>query len=165
MGTPYLGEIRVFSFNYPPKGWAFCNGQTLAINQNQALFALLGTMYGGDGRTTFQLPNLQGRMPIHVGNTFTQGQVGGEANHTLTSTEMPSHNHSATGVTTAASSAAATNATWAASPKNPYSAAKNTVMAPGALGNIGDSQPHNNLPPYLTLSFCIALNGIFPSRN
>ncbi len=165
MATPYLGEIRVFSFNYPPKGWAFCNGQTLAINQNQALFALLGTTYGGDGRTTFQLPNLQGRMPIHLGNGFTQGQVGGEVNHTLITTEMPAHNHSATGVTTPASSAPATNATWAASPKNPYSTTHNAVMAPGALGNAGSSQPHNNLPPYLTLSFCIALTGIFPSRN
>jgi microcystin-dependent protein len=165
MATPYLGEIRVFSFGFPPKGWALCNGQTLAINQNQALFALLGTTYGGNGTTTFQLPNLQARMPIHVGNGFTQGQVGGEATHTLISSEMPSHNHSAIGVTTTASSPAATNATWAASAKNPYSTAHNTTMAPGVLGNTGGSQSHDNMPPYLTLNFCIALNGIFPSRN
>jgi microcystin-dependent protein len=165
MATPYLGEIRVFSFGYAPKGWAFCNGQTLPITENQALFALLGTTYGGDGITTFQLPNLQGRMPVHLGTGFAQGQKGGESAHTLISSEMPLHNHLANGVTTNATVAAATGGTWAASTKNPFSAAANTTMAPSGLASTGGGQPHNNLPPYLTLNFCIALNGIFPSRN
>jgi microcystin-dependent protein len=165
MGTPYLGEIRVFSFAFAPKGWALCNGQTLAINQNTALFSLLGTTYGGNGSSTFQLPNLQGRMPVHMGNGFTEGQLGGEMNHTLITSEMPSHRHTATGVSTNATVAAATNATWAASPKNPYATGTNVTMAPGALSTLGGGQPHNNMPPYLTLNFCIALQGIFPSRN
>ncbi len=165
MGTPYLGEIRAFSFGYAPKGWALCNGQTLAINQNQALFALLGTMYGGNGQTTFQLPNLQGRMPIHTGDGFSQGAIGGEAAHTLILSEIPQHNHNAVGVTTEAASPAATNATWAASTHNPYASASNASMSPAALATTGGSQPHDNMPPYLTLNFCIALQGIFPSRN
>lgn len=165
MATPYLGEIRVFSFGFAPKGWALCNGQTLAIQQNQALFALLGTMYGGNGQTTFQLPNLQARMPIHAGNGFSQGQVGGESAHTLTTNEIPSHSHSAIGVTTNATTPTATGNTWAASDKNPYGTTANTTMAPSVLGNTGGSQPHNNMPPYNTLNFCIALTGIFPSRN
>lgn len=165
MSTPFIGEIRVFGFAFPPKGWALCNGQTLPINQNQALFSLLGTMYGGDGRTTFQLPNLQARMPVHQGNGFTQGAAAGEAAHTLITTEVPAHNHTATGVTTNASTSSAAGATWAASTKNPFAAAASTTMSPGALGNTGGSQPHDNMPPYLTLNFCIALQGIFPSRN
>ena len=165
MGTPYLAEIRVFSFGFAPKGWAMCNGQTLPINQNQALFALLGTTYGGNGQTTFQLPNLQARMPIDFGNGFDQGASGGEGTHTLIVSETPQHNHTAAGVTTTASTPTASNATWGASVKNPYAAAPNTAMAPGALNNAGGSLPHDNMPPYLTLNFCIALNGIFPSRN
>lgn len=165
MAEPFLGEIRVFTFNFAPKGWAMCNGQTLPINQNQALFALLGTMYGGNGQTTFQLPNLQARMPIHNGNGYTQGQNGGEAAHTLITSEMPGHTHTALGVTSAATIASATNATWASSTKNPYAGSPNTTMAAGALGNAGGSQPHDNMPPYLALNFCIALTGIFPSRN
>src|SRR5271156_3830775 len=100
MATPFLGEVRIVSFNYPPKGWAFCNGQTLSISQNTALFSLLGTFYGGDGIQTFQLPNLQARMPLHAGPGFTQGQAAGEVNHTLIMTEMSSHNHLAQGVAT-----------------------------------------------------------------
>jgi microcystin-dependent protein len=165
MGTPYLSEIRIVSFNFPPKGWAFCNGQTLPINQNQALFALLGTTYGGDGITTFQLPNLQARMPVHVGNGFNLGQTGGEANHTLTMTEMPSHNHQAQGSSATASSPSAGGNTWAVSTKNPYSTTPNTTLSPATAGMTGGSQSHNNMPPYLTLNFVIALNGIFPTRN
>lgn len=165
MGTPYLAEIRVFSFAFAPRGWALCNGQTLAINQNQALFSLLGTTYGGNGTTTFQLPNLQGRMPVHMGNGFTEGQPGGEVNHTLIASEMPSHRHTATGVSTNATVAAATNATWADSAKHPYATTTNVALAPGALSTLSGGQPHNNMPPYLTLNFCIALQGIFPSRN
>lgn len=165
MSEPFIGEIRTFGFNFPPRGWAFCNGQTLPINQNQALFALLGTMYGGNGTTTFQLPNLQGRMPIHIGNGYTQGEAAGEAAHTLITSEMPQHTHTANGVTTTANSPAATNNTWAASAKNPYAASANATMSSNALGSLNGSQPHDNMPPYLTVSFCIALQGIFPSRN
>jgi microcystin-dependent protein len=165
MAEPFLGEIRVFSFNFAPRGWAMCNGQTLPINQNQALFALLGTMYGGNGQTTFQLPNLQASMPIHNGNGYAQGSGGGETTHTLISNEMPQHNHIASGVTSNATTPTATGATWAASTRNPYAAAANTTMAAGALSNAGGSQPHDNMPPYLALNFCIALEGIFPSSN
>ncbi len=165
MGTPYLAEIRVFSFNFPPRGWAFCNGQTLAINQNAALFSLMGTTYGGDGITTFQLPNLQGRMPVHNGNGLPQGSVSGETAHTLITSEMPNHSHAATGVSTSATTPTATSNTWASSNQNPYATAPNTAMSPGALSTIGGSQPHDNMPPYLVLNFCIALEGIFPSRN
>jgi microcystin-dependent protein len=165
MATPYLAEIRVFSFGFAPKGWALCNGQTLPINQNQALFSLLGTTYGGNGVTTFQLPNLQARMPVHVGSGYIQGQTAGDSSHTLITSEMPAHNHIATGVSTNATVAAATNATWAASAKNPYATSANVALASGALSTLNGSQPHNNMPPYLTLNFCIALDGIFPSRN
>ncbi len=165
MSTPYLGEIRIVSFNFPPKGWAFCNGQTLAINQNQALFALLGTTYGGNGQTTFQLPNLQASMPVHQGNGFNLGQLGGESQHTLIASEMPSHNHAAQGVSTTASSASATGNAWATTAQNAYAATANTTMLPAALATAGGGQPHPNMPPYLVLNFIIALEGIFPSQN
>jgi len=165
MGTPYLGEIRVVSFNFAPKGWALCNGQTLSIQQNAALFSLLGTTYGGNGVNTFQLPNLQASMAIHVGSGFVQGQVGGEVNHTLITQEMPAHTHIAQGVATNASSSEATGNTWASSAQSPYGTTPNTTMAPAVLSLVGGSQPHPNMPPYLVLNFVIALQGIFPSRN
>lgn len=165
MASPYLSEIRIVSFNFPPKGWAFCNGQTLPINQYQALFSLMGTTYGGNGTTTFQLPNLQARMPLHMGNGFVLGQVAGEVNHTLVTAELPAHNHNAHGVAAAASSASSTGDTWAASEKNPYATSPNTTMSPSALTSTGGGQPHNNMPPYLVLNFIIALQGIFPSRS
>lgn len=165
MSQPFLGEMRMVSFNFPPKGWAFCNGQILAIAQNQPLFALLGTTYGGDGVRTFQLPNLQASMPIHTGNGFTLGQVGGEAQHTLVTGEMPAHVHTAQGVSTTASSPSATSNTWASATQNPYAASPNTTMGSNALSTTGGSQPHPNLPPYLVLNFIIALQGIFPSQN
>jgi microcystin-dependent protein len=165
MATPYLGEIRIASFNFPPRGWALCNGQVMAINQNQALFALLGTMYGGNGQTTFQLPNLQASMPIHMGSSFVQGQVGGEFQHTLVSTEVPAHNHTAQGVSTTASSANATGSTWAQATASPYAGTPNTTMSPNSVSMTGGSQPHPNMPPYLTLNFIIALSGIFPTRS
>jgi|SRR5271170_2877003 len=165
MATPYLGEIRIVSFNFAPKGWAFCNGQTLSIAQSQALFSLLGTTYGGNGIQTFQLPNLQGSMPIHAGNGFVQGQVGGEVNHTLITQEIPSHTHTAQGVSTTASTPEASGNTWAASIQNPYGATPNTTLGPKALSTVGGSQPHPNMPPYLVMNFIIALQGIFPSRN
>ena len=166
MGTPFLGEIRIVSFNFPPKGWAFCNGQVLPINQNQALFSLLGTMYGGDGRVNFALPNLQGRIPVHVGSGFVQGQQGGEASHTLISSEMPAHTHPAVASSNAADQGSPQSNYWAYENSNAYSAgAADASMAPQAISSFGGSQPHNNLSPYLVLSFCIALQGIFPSRS
>jgi microcystin-dependent protein len=163
MSEPFLGEIKIISWNYPPRGWAFCNGQLLQINQNQALFAILGTTYGGNGQTTFALPNLQGRSPIHLGNGFTSGAVGGESAHTLTVQELPAHNHILQA--TAANGDTPIPATLA-NANNLYStAAANTTLAPGSVGSVGGSQPHDNMSPYLVLNFIIALQGIFPSRN
>jgi microcystin-dependent protein len=166
MAEPYLGEIKLVSFNYPPKGWALCNGQLLPINQNQALFSILGTTYGGDGRTTFALPNLQGRVPMHFGNGYVLGQQGGEAGHTLTTAELPNHaHHQATG--DQASSNTPKGNVLATKPrlgKNIYTAPANPVgLQPAASGPGG--QPHSNLQPSLVLNFAIALVGIFPSRN
>lgn len=165
MSEPFLGEIRIVSFNFAPKGWALCNGQLLPINQYQALFSLLGTTYGGNGIQNFQLPNYQARMPVHVGNGYVQGEAAGEAAHTLIQTEMPLHTHSAVGVTTNANSASASGNAWASSGQNPYAATPNTQMSPSVLKTTGGSQPHDNMAPYLTLNFVIALSGIFPSRN
>jgi len=163
MSEPYIGEIKMVSFNFPPKGWAFCNGQLLAINQNQALFSILGTTYGGDGRTTFGLPNLQARVPLHTGNGFNLGASGGESAHTLVVTELPRHVHVLQG--TAANGDTPTPTTLA-NVNNFYSSAKpNTSLTPGSIGDTGGTQPHDNMSPYLVLNFIIALVGIFPSRN
>jgi microcystin-dependent protein len=157
----------MFSFNFAPKGWALCNGQLLPINQNQALFSLLGTTYGGDGRVNFALPDLRSRVPLHYGNFFTQGQTGGEEAHTVTQQEMPQHIHFAQASNSDGDGPAPGNtAVLAASPTkfwNSVSAA--TTLAPGTIGNTGGSQPHLNMQPFLTASFCIALQGIFPSQN
>ncbi len=165
MAEPFLSEIRIMSFGFPPKGWALCNGQLLPINQNQALFALLGTTYGGNGQTTVALPDLRGQVPIHVGAGHTLGQKGGEQAHTLTMSEMPQHPH----VLQASSldgNSALTSGTVLATAANVYAAPGSlTTIQPATVGNVGGSQAHNNLMPYLTLSFCIALQGIFPSRN
>jgi microcystin-dependent protein len=165
MGTPYLAEIRVFSFNFAPKGWALCNGQLLPINQNQALFSLLGTTYGGNGQTTFALPNLQGRTPLHFGNGYVLGQAAGEANHTLLASEMPQHTHTALASAGAANSGVPTNNFWANGNQPAYDPNPTGPMVVAAVSMVGSSQPHNNTPPYLTLLFCIALQGIFPSQN
>jgi microcystin-dependent protein len=170
MAEPFLGEIRIMSFNFPPRGWALCNGQLLPINQNQALFSLFGTMYGGDGRVNFALPNLQGRVPIHNGNGITQGQVGGEIAHTLTISELAAHNHFvnvSTGDTNNASTAGVNNY-WGQVADNSTvfnTNAANSAMNAGVVTNNGGSQPHNNMQPYTVLSFCVALQGIFPSQN
>jgi microcystin-dependent protein len=165
MSEQFLSEIRMMSFNFPPKGWALCNGQTLPINQNQALFALLGTTYGGNGQTTFQLPNLQGRVPMHVGQGHTLGQTSGEQSHVLSISEMPSHQHTFQGTTNNADNVAVTNNLMATS-ANLYTAAANlTTLNPSTVGNAGGSLPHDNMQPYLVISFCIALQGIFPSQN
>ncbi len=171
MADPFLSEIRIFSFNFPPKGWATCSGQLMPINQNQALFSLLGTTYGGDGRVNFALPDLQGRVSFHMGNGFTLGQRGGEEVHTLTQTEIPTHLH-ALAPGSNASSAAAGQANpvgnyLANSGKAAFTTAAqpNSAMGPGAVSSVGGSQSHENRSPYLTLNFCIALQGIFPSQT
>jgi microcystin-dependent protein len=166
MGTPYLGEIKLISFNFPPKGWAFCNGQLLPINQNQALFSIMGTTYGGNGQTNFALPDLRGRMPAHWGQELVIGERAGEAAHTLNLSEMPAHVHfpNAHDVVSAPGTSPAA-AVWAAGTRLAYAASPNVAMAPGAVANVGGSQPHENQPPYLVLNFIVALQGIFPSRN
>jgi microcystin-dependent protein len=168
VGEPFLSEIRIFSFNFPPKGWAFCNGQILPINQNQALFSLLGTMYGGNGQTTFGLPNLQGRVPIHMGQGFVLGQAAGQASHTLTSAEMPAHNHMVQASTATANANIPNNTTIlaATAPNDLYTGfASQVALQSLTVSSVGGSQPHQNMMPLLVLNFCIALQGIFPSRN
>lgn len=167
MATPYLGEIKIFSFGFAPKGWAMCNGQLMSIQQNTALFSLLGTFYGGDGAQTFGLPDFQGRIPVHQGNTYVIGQTAGEEGHTLLQQEMPIHSHIPVATTSDASSPGGNNNMWARNNANPYTLSTSNLvpMAGTALNLTGGGQPHNNMPPFLTLNFCIALVGIFPTRN
>jgi len=165
MAEPFLSEIRLFSFGFPPKGWALCNGQLLPINQNQALFSLLGTTYGGDGRVNFALPNLQGYTPIHMGAGHTLGERGGEQAHTLSISEVPTHTHQLNGTSTAASTNSATGS-YLGVVNNGYSPAQNLVaLGSAALANVGGSQAHLNMQPFLVLNFCIALQGLFPSQT
>jgi microcystin-dependent protein len=165
MSEPFLGEIKVISWNFPPKGWAFCNGQLLPINQNQALFSLLGVTFGGDGRQTFALPNLQGRVPIHAGNGFSLGEVGGEATHTLSVSELPTHTHLVTTGANPADQLSPAGNYVASSARAGFAPHANGLLAPGLVSTVGGSQPHENESPYLVLNFVIALQGIFPSRN
>ena len=164
MSEPFLAEIKIVSFNFPPKGWAFCNGALLPINQNQALFSILGTTFGGDGRVTFALPNLQGRSPVHVGNGIVLGEQGGETAHTLNIAELPAHTHVPVGSGSAPSLASPAGNLWATNTTNPYSASPNNAMNPACITPTGGSQPHENMSPYLVLNFIIALQGIFPSQ-
>jgi len=164
MSTPFLAEIKLISFNFPPRGWAFCNGQLMPINQNQALFSILGTTYGGDGMRTFGLPNLQGRVPIHVGSGIVLGEQGGETTHTLNTQEMPAHSHAPVGTTASADQAAPGVNLWAVDNYATYVPTPNAALNP-TIQNAGGSQPHENMPPYLVLNFVIALQGIFPSQT
>jgi microcystin-dependent protein len=183
MAEPFLSEIRMMSFVFPPKGWTLCNGALLPINQNQALFSLLGTTYGGDGRVNFGLPNLQGNVPIHMGSGFTLGERGGEYNHTLNTGEMAQHIHTmmakaqdanagATGRfpgPTGTKSLAQGHASQGVNPVVPVNiygtGSPAATLSPGTIGRTGGGQAHQNTQPYLTISFCIALQGIFPSPN
>lgn len=163
MAEPFLSELKLMSFNFPPKGWAFCNGQLLPINQNQALFALLGTTYGGNGQTTFALPDLRGRTPLHWGAGFTLGQAAGQEAHTVTISEMPTHNHL---VNASTSNGNQPQLSLVASANNLYGAVTDlTTLQPGTIPNVGGSQAHENRAPSLVLNWCIALQGIFPSQN
>lgn len=166
MAEPFIGEIRLFSFDFAPKGWAQCNGQILPIQQNQALYALLGTTFGGDGRVTFALPNLQARAAVHTGQGFSNGQVGGEENHTLTVNEMPVHTHQLSGSSQPASTKSATSNVWAV-PTNQqiYANVANAKMSSNALGTSGGNQAHPNMQPYSVVNYCIALQGMWPPRN
>lgn len=166
MAEPFLSEIRLMSFNFAPKGWALCNGQLLPINQNQALFSLLGTTFGGDGRVNFALPDLRGRTPLHVGSGHTLGERGGEQAHTLSIAEVPTHTHALTASSNAGTATIPAGNLLARPDLPAYSPANNLVaMDAGSVTNVGGSQAHLNMQPFLTLSFCIALQGIFPSPN
>jgi microcystin-dependent protein len=166
MSEPFLSEIKIVSFNFAPKGWALCNGQFLPINQNQALFSLLGTTYGGNGQTTFALPNLRGRVPIHEGNGHTLGEAAGSTAVTINLQQLPSHNHLVNATNNAAAGDDATNNVYAQAGLNAYGPFGSSVaMGNNAITSIGGSQPHNNMMPYLVLNFIIALQGIFPSQN
>lgn len=179
MATPFLAQIDIFAFNFAPKGYAQCNGQLLPINQNQALFSLLGTTFGGDGRVNFGLPDLRSRVSIDFGKTYTLGERGGEENHTIISSEMPAHNHFLmTDVNNGNADTPATNTvlgigtlTGIANPGTPFTIsvfstqAPNTTLWSGSITNTGGSQAHTNIMPYLTLNMSIALQGIFPSQN
>ena len=172
MADPYLGEIRLMAFQFAPHGWALCNGQVLAINQNQALFALLGTTYGGNGVQNFQLPNLQGRVPVHfgqglAGQNIVWGESGGETTHVLTSSEMPGHSHTAMAADLPGNVPFPELNSWGRqTTAHAYAASGSLVqMASNAVLIDGSNEAHNNMPPYLVINFCIALQGIFPSRN
>ena len=165
MSEPFLSEIKIVSFNFPPKGWALCNGQFLPINQNQALFALLGTTYGGNGQTTFALPNLRGRVPIHMGNGHTLGEAAGTTAVTVNIQQMPQHLHFGQGTSDGGTTPTAVG-NFLASALNVYRQPDNlTTIRPDTVTSVGGSQAHTNMMPYLVLNFIIALQGIFPSQN
>jgi microcystin-dependent protein len=169
MAEPFLSEIRIFSFNFAPKGWALANGQLMPINQNQALFSLLGTTYGGDGRVTFGLPNLQGKVPLDDGSGHTLGETGGEMAHTLSIAQLPTHTHVAQASSATSNASPPTPVNNILADSNPalaYNSPTSLVaMNAGMLASVGGSQAHLNMQPYLVLNFCIALQGIFPSQN
>ena len=175
MSNPFVAEIRIFAGNFAPKGWALCDGQLLPISQNTALFSLLGTFYGGDGKSTFALPNLQGSAPMHQGqgsglSPRSLGEQGGESTITLLQSEMPAHSHGAKANAAGNDQVSPVNNVWGAlgttrTPPPLYQTTQNTQMSPFALSLTGSSLPHNNMSPYLALTFIIAMQGVFPARN
>ncbi|MEP3437319.1 MAG: tail fiber protein [Hoeflea sp.] len=172
MSEPFLAEVRLMGFNFAPRGWAFCDGQILPINQNQSLYSLLGTTYGGDGRTSFALPDLRGRTPLHTGNSnggvdHSLGQKSGEETHTLGAVEMPQHTHSMEAGSVDGNTVNATGALLAREAGNPYSASSAGLanFRSGTVANVGGGQAHENMQPYIAVNFCIALQGLFPSRD
>ncbi|HEY0314618.1 MAG TPA: tail fiber protein [Allosphingosinicella sp.] len=166
MSEPFLSEIRMMSFVFAPKGWAQCNGQLLPINQNQALFSLLGTTYGGDGRVNFALPDVRGSVPMHMGSGHTLGERGGEPAHTLSMSEMPAHTHVLNGANKDATLPVPTGNLLGGFSSGYRAPGANLVtLLAGTVSNTGGSQAHNNMSPYLVVNFCIALQGIFPSQN
>jgi microcystin-dependent protein len=166
MSGPFVGEIRMFAGNFAPAGWSFCNGALVPIDQNPTLFQLIGTTYGGDGQNNFALPNLQSRVPIHVGPGFALGETGGVETVTLTTAQIPAHYHVPQAASGNGTQTSPTNAVWAASSSAPYAAsAPNVSMAPGAVGSSGGSQPHDNMIPFLVINFIISLFGVFPSQS
>ena len=175
MGQPYIGEIRMFGFSFPPVGWANCNGALMPISENDALFTLIGTTYGGDGQSTFALPNLESRIPLHQGtspggNTYQMGETAGVEEVTLTVNQIPIHSHTAVGTSVAGNSSSPTNNVWAPNADTgivQFTPGANTTgnMGNGSVGPAGGSQPHENQMPYLAINFCISLFGIFPTQT
>lgn len=170
MSEPFLAEVRMVGFNFPPRGWALTDGQILPINQNQSLYSLVGTTYGGDGRTTFALPELRGRTPIHTGDGFTLGQKSGTETVTLTAAEIPAHTHTVKAVSNPGDDRSPLSTLFGAEvgadlPYRQPEAASTTSLRSGTVTNAGGGQSHNNMQPYETVNFCIALQGLFPSRN
>lgn len=166
MSSPFIGEIRMFGGNFAPVGWSFCNGAIIPIDQNDALFNLIGTTYGGDGQTTFALPNLQSRIPVHVGPGFALGQAAGAESVTLTTSQIPAHSHVPLAQSAQGTQASPQNNFWAQTGSTQYTnTAPSLTMDPGALGSSGGSQPHDNMVPFLVINFIISLFGIFPSQT
>lgn len=166
MAEPFLSELKIFGFNFAPRGWAQCDGQILPINLNQSLYSLLGTTYGGDGSTTFALPDLRGRVPMHVGPIQRLGDRGGEERHTLNISEIPAHTHQAVASTGGPTVKQPTDNFWASNTGfAPYGTSPDVDMSSAAISTVGANQSHENMSPYLALNICIALQGLFPSRN
>jgi microcystin-dependent protein len=167
MAQPYVGEIRIFAGNFAPAGWMFCEGQLLAISENETLFNIIGTTYGGDGQSTFALPDLRGRIPLHFGNGFTLAETGGVETVTLTVSQIPSHSHPFIATTNGSDSNAVSNNLLSQPPVilEYFAAAPSVSMSASSIGATGGSQPHNNFQPYLCLDFIISLFGIIPSQT
>ncbi|WP_028612126.1 phage tail protein [Paenibacillus harenae] len=167
MSETFIGDIRLFGFGFAPRGWALCQGQTLSIQQNSALYSIIGTTYGGDGVTTFKLPDLRGKTPVHTGNGVMLGQSAGEENHTLAVNEMPAHHHAAMASAQPSTVYTPAGSSWAplATGTNSYSQTPDTTMSPNAIAQAGGSAPHTNMQPYLAMNYCICINGYYPTRD